>query len=219
MGLPEKFDKRLKHNLGLRAVWPPGSSIQVGDVLQRADGIFNPIANLKDDFGITYRKEKTSKERTLTFQAQGVSTTIMQLGSNVTETGLDANANAELKIDFNKEETYFIRTPQLTGKGIDNLFKVGRDIAGTPDWRHGDYYIAWRVYSAKSFLFLGNLAKKRTIKFGGTGSAIIKLLTLGATAGITKVSQSSVSVEIVGVQGAIAMAVAKVKSDGRIDFK
>lgn len=101
--------------------------------MQRADGIFNPIANLKDDFGITYRKEKTSKERTLTFQAQGVSTTIMQLSSNVTETGLDANANAELKIDFNKEETYFIRTPQLTGKGIDNLFRVGRDIAGTPD--------------------------------------------------------------------------------------
>jgi hypothetical protein len=218
LGLPEKFDKRLKNSLGLRAAWPPGSPIEVGDVLLRDDGIFKPIGSLKHDFGVTYRKEAVSKERSVTFQAQGVSTSILQLGVEVSWAAIDPNAMAEVKIDFNREETYLIRTPQLTGRGIDNMIKVGRQVAQLDEWRHGDYYIAWRVYSATDFAFLGNLAKQRTVKFGGKGSAIVKLLTFGATAGVSKVSQSSVAVEIVGEKGPIAVGVAKIKDDGRVDF-
>ena len=32
MGLPSKFDKRVKKQLGLRAVWLPGTVIELGDI-------------------------------------------------------------------------------------------------------------------------------------------------------------------------------------------
>jgi hypothetical protein len=215
MGLPEKFDKRLKNNLGLRAVWLPGTEIELGDVLQHKDGIFRPIANLSD-FGVRFRSKKLGAKASLKFQARGVSSTILQAGIAVDPTQIDARADAEFKVEFKSKNTYFIRTPQLAGVGISNLMKVGKAIKELPDWRYKEYFIAWRVYRASEFVFLGSQSKNRTVRFGGLGSAILDFLTVGASANVAKVTASSVAVEIIGEGGPVAMNIARIKKDGQI---
>lgn len=214
MGLPEKFDNRLKDNLGLRAVWLPGTEIGLGDVLRHKDGIFRRIANLSH-FGVPFLSKELSKKMSLTFQARGVTSTVLQAGAEVDPLHIDAKAKAEFKIEFKSKDTYFIRTPQLTGVGIDNLVKVGRAITKLPDWRYRDYFIASGVYRAKEFLFLGSRSKNKTIRFGGTGSAILDFINVGASAKVAKVSASSVGVEIIGEGGPVAMNVVRFKKDGQ----
>jgi hypothetical protein len=216
MSLPKKFDERLR-NAGLRAVWLPGSSIELGDVLQREDGIFNPIENISN-MGVTYKKEKIPKDRTLCFQAQGVSSTVMQGGVEVDIMGMDVGANATVNIEFANKDGYFIRTPQLTGVGIDNLLKVGKQIASMSEWNHGKYYLAWRVLSAKDFVFIGSEQKNRKIGFLGAGRAVLKFLTLGLTAGINEASSSAGLIRVFGTGGPVAIKVVRIKKSGEIDF-
>lgn len=219
MSLPKKFDDRLKTALGMRAVWEPGSSMDLGDVLQRENGIFRPIADLKKDFGIKYRRESLSREKSLAFQARGVSTKVLQAGAEVALDKLDVKAQAELEIKFGGQDGYLIRTPMLTGVGIDNLFSVGKQLRKNPDWNRGKFYIAWRVYSAREFLFLGNQSRNRSIKLGGLGSAILEFLTFGLSGKVSRISSSDLTVEIIGKGGPVAMGVARVKNDrGEIAF-
>ncbi len=218
MGLPKKFDDRLKTALGMRAVWTPGSPMDLGDVLQREDGIFRPIANLSD-FGVTYRRETLSKEKSLAFQARGVSTKVLQAGAEIDLSKIDVKAQAELEIKFDRIDSYLIRTPMLTGVGIDNLFSVGKQLKNHPDWNHGKFYIAWRVYRAQEFLFLASSRGNKRIKLGGLGRAILKFMTFGISGKIDRLSKSELTIEIIGKGGPVSMAVAKVKNDrGDIDF-
>jgi hypothetical protein len=215
MGLPEKFDERLKSNLGLRAVWLPGTEIALGDILRHEDGIFRRIANLSD-FGVPFRSKKLGGNISLKFQARGVSSTLLQAGAEVDPAHIDAKAKAEFKIEFKSKNTYFIRTPELAGVEIGNLIKVGKALKGHPDWRYNEYFIASGVYQAKEFVFLGSQSKNKTIRFGGLGSAILEFLTLGASANVAKVTTSSVTVEIIGKGGPVAMNIARFKKDGQI---
>lgn len=215
MGLPEKFDNRLKENLALRAVWLPGTEIELGAVMQHEDGKFRRVANLSD-FGVPFRSRKLSGKVSLAFQARGVRSTVLQAGAEVDPMHIDAKAKAEFKIEFKSKDTYFIRTPQLSAVGISNLLRVGRAIKELPGWRHKDYFIASEVYRAKEFLFLGSRSKNKTIRFGGLGSAILDFINVGASAKVARVSASSVGVEIIGEGGPVAMNVARFKKDGRI---
>lgn len=215
MGLPEKFDKRLKNNLGLRAVWLPGTEIGLGDILQRNKGIFEPIGNLSD-FGVNFRSKKLGGKMSLKFQARGVSSTVLQAGIKIDPTQIDAKADAELKVEFKNKNTYFIRTPQLAGVGISDLMKVGKAIKNLPDWRYKEYFIAWRVYRAKEFVFLGNQSRNRTVRLRGLGSGILDFLTLGASANVARVTAGSVTIEMIGEGGPVAMSTTRIKKDGQI---
>jgi hypothetical protein len=215
MGLPERFDNRLKNNLGLRAVWLPGTEIQLGDVLKRKEGIFEPIGNL-GDFGVNFRSKELGGKMSLKFQARGVSSTVLQGGVQINPTQIDAKADAELKIEFKSENTYFIRTPQLVGVGISNLMEVGKAVKVLPNWRYKEYYIASKVYRAKEFVFLGSQSKNRTVRFRGLGNAILDFLTVGASTNLARVTESNVTIEIIGEGGPVAMGIARIKKDGQI---
>lgn len=215
MGLPRKFDQRLKRNMALHAVWPPGNPIELGDVLQRQDGVFRPIDNL-DGFNVRFRRRRGRGERSMNFQAAGVSTTIVQAGAKARLDAVDRSAGASVEISFNRENTYFIRTPKLAMVGIDDMRKVARTLRDHPDWRFGAYYVAWQVYSAKDFAFLASEKKNRKIVLEGKGDAVQKFLTVGASAGMTRTSSSSITFEILGTGGPVAIALAKIRRNGRI---
>lgn len=216
MSLPSKYDRRIKLAMGMRAVWEPGTTIALGDVVTLKDGIFTDIAHLKKDFAVGFRSGR-SQDKSLTLNARGVSTTVVQGGVSVPDlASLAPTAKADASIQFERRDTYFLRTPELKGKDIDNLRQVGRAVAKIPDWSHRDYYIVWKVLSAKQFTFLGNLSKKRAINFSGTGRAIIKFLTLGLSAGVAKTSTVDMDIEIVGAGGPIVIGVTRVKKNGQL---
>ena len=215
MGLPGKFDGRLKRNLGVRAVWLPGSEIVLGTVLQRRDEAFLPIASL-GDFGVTFAPRSMLNQVSLTFQARGVSSTVVQAGAQVDLSRIDTKANAEIEIGFKREATYLIRTPTLSGEEIGSLLTIGNALKEAPGWNHSRYFVVAGVYRAGEFLFLGSQTGNQTVRFGGRGDAIRDFLTVGASANVARTSSSSVSIEIVGRGGPVAMRVVRFKRDGRV---
>jgi hypothetical protein len=207
-----RYDKHLVRSLGLHAVWEPGSSVSLGDVVTRKAGIFVDVGRLSDD-GVTFRTEK-SQTRSLNLTSQGVRTVLFQGQVQVPSPGdLKPAVAATLDIQFEKQQTYFLRTPELTGEEIGDLRVVGRKIAKLTDWRFADYYVVWKVLSAKSFTFLGSLKAKRSVTVSGSGAAIAKFLANGATVGITKAA--SVDMEIVGSGGAVALGVTRIAKNGQ----
>jgi len=217
MSLPGKFDRQVKRGLGLRAVWPPGDPVEIGDVMTRQNGIFRPIDNLAN-FGVEMVLQQFPDQRSLNFQASGTSTTIIQGGAEIDPTQIDADVAAKVVVEFGKGDSYFIRTSELGGVEIEDVRSVARQLRDHPEWRHGKYSIAWQLYLAESFTCLGTTQKNRKISFSGKGRAVLKFLTVGATAGLTRTSSSAVSVDLAGKRGPIAMAVLRVRKDGEVVF-
>lgn len=203
--------------MGLHAVWPPGNPVELGDVLQRRDGIFRPVDDLSS-FQVKFRRQRFKDQRAISLQASGVSETVIQGGGEVDANQVDGEARATLEISFARENSYFIRTPALSGLEMEDLRRVGRSLRNHPEWQHRRFYVAWQIYSAGEFLFLGSESRNRKVSFSGKGRAILKLLSLGATANITRSSKSNVSVAVVGKGGPIAMALARVRRNGEIEF-
>lgn len=215
MSLPTKYDRRIKRALNLRAVWEPGDSISLGDIVTRdRRGIFTDEGRLSD-FGLVFRKKK-SRGKSLSFNAQGVSTALFQNGAQVDAAILNKNAAASVEVQFNREDSYMLRTPVLKGEDIDNLLQLGRAIKNVPGWEFRRFYIVWKVLTATKFTFLGSHRKGRSIKFSGKGSAVLNFLNVGATAGLTASGTQSLEVKIVGEGGPVVMGVARVRKNGRI---
>jgi len=215
MGLPKKFDDRLRRNLGLRSVWLPGSETLLGTVLQRSDESYLPIASLSE-FDVSFKSRSMLGQVSLAFQARGVSSTVVQAGAKVNLNQIDTMANAELEIEFKREATYLIRTPRLSGEEISNLLAVGKALKDVSGWNHVRYFVVAGVYRASEFLFLGSEAGNKTVRFSGRGDAVQDFLTVGASANITRSSSSSVSIEMVGQGGPVAMRVVRFKRNGRV---
>jgi len=212
--LPVKYDKRLMQVLGYRAVWEPGASISLGDIVTRKNGIFTDIDRLSDH-GVTFRKE-TRKEAELSLNAQGVSETLFQFGAEVPSAAdLVPSAKASLTIKFNSENSYHLKTTKLTGADIGNLAAVGRQIAQLDGWRFRDYYVVWRILIAKDFTFLGSIRRNREVSFSGTGKAIVKYLESGVSTHISRTRSMKLDLELIGATGPIAIGVTRFKQNGR----
>lgn len=218
MSLAKKYDKRLRNEMSFRAVWPPGTNIALGDVLVFQNGVFHPVAGLKD-FDIPFTPEPALKFGGLRLNAVGVRNRIIQGGADVSLARLDLGAKAELRIAFSGEEGYFLRTPDLTGTQIDNLLGVANRVSSSSDWKPGKYFIAHTVYHADEFVFLGSKGRNRSMKFSGAGKAIVSFLTLGLAGGLERTSAQKLTVEIIGQAGPVAVGVARIKRNGEIEFR
>ena len=215
MSLPKKYDERIRKNLGLRAVWLPGTNIKLGDVLWLKDGIFVPITNLRK-LKVNFESEKLSDNISLKFQARGVSSSILQGGAKIKPINIDLKADAELEIQFNREDTYFVRTPKITGYTITNILTVAQNIIKIPDWNNKRNFIAWNVYKAGKFIFLGNEGGNATVRVQGTGKAILDFLKVGVSAKVARVTSSNTNIELIGERGPVAMRVIRVRKNGDI---
>ena len=210
-----KYDRRLRSVLGYRAVWEPGATISLGDVVTRKRGLFTDVARLSD-WGVRFRRERRREAR-LTLNAQGVSETLLQLGAEVAGVSdLKPDIEAELKIRFGQSHSYCLKTTSLSGEDIGDMARVGRRITAIEDWRFRDYWVVWRVLVAKDFTFLGSMGKNREISLAGSGKSIAKFLESGVSGALERSSSRKLDLEIIGSQGPIAIGVTRIRKDGRL---
>ena len=215
MSLPQKYARRIRRVLGLRAVWQPGAVIDLGDIAVLRRGVFVPVEALSD-FGVSFRT-KRGKQTELTLNSQGVSETLIQAGNRLEDIGdLKPGPKARLEIGFDRSNTYYLRTPELNAVAMDNLAAVGRAVAKLPGWDFARNYIVWKVLRAKQFTFIGSLKKNRKIVFSGSGRALTRFLGSGVSAGITRTAGTKLDLEMIGAGGPVAIGVTRVRRDGRL---
>ncbi len=215
MSLPQKYARRIRRVLGLRAVWQPGAVIELGDIVTLRRGIFVPVEALSD-YGIRFRR-KRARAAELVLHSQGVSETLFQAGREIDGTDdLEPDVGATLEIRFERDNAYSLRTPKLASTAMDNLGAVGRAVARVPGWDFGRSYVVWKVLRADQFTFIGSRRRNRGITFAGSGKAVGRLLRSGRSTGLTRSSSRKLDLEIVGQGGAIAIGVTRVRRDGRL---
>jgi len=215
MSLPQKYDRRIRRVLRLRAVWQPGAVIDLGDVVTLRRGVFVPVEAFSD-FRVSFRR-KRGKEAELTLNSRGVSETLIQAGEQLdSAAALKPNLRAQLEIRFDRSNAYYLRTPKLGSVVMDNLASVGRTVATLDSWDFARNYIVWKVLEAEQFTFIGSREKNRKIVFSGQGKALTRLLTAGISTGITRTSSKKLDLEIVGTGGPVAIGVTRVRRDGRL---
>lgn len=215
MNLIKKYDKTLRRRVALRAVWLPGTIVKPGDILLAMNDALTAVGNLGDE-KIDYTVSSIGQTQSINLQSNGVSRTLVQNGATVSLAGLDTEAEAELKLTFKEEDSYFLRTPALSGEGLDQAMTVARKIAKIASWDHLQNYVVHKVWSAEDFVFLGNMESEGEIVFSGKGAFVKGLLENGFSTGLTRTGSQSMSLEIMGKSGALVMQVFRVKRNGDI---
>jgi hypothetical protein len=213
--LPEAFDKQLFRSLNARAVWLPGGSVMLGDVVVRRRGVFNKVAHI-NSFGAQMQTLSHS-DVSLDLSSTSVSQKLFQAGAELSGTAnLDLAADASVKLEFTGKSQFLLKTPTLAGGSIQNMLEIAGKVAPLANWQHDKFFIVHELYTAVDWSFLGTKEKSAAIEFTGKGAAVLSFVTAGVTLGLK--SSGSIEVKILGKGGAIAQNVARVKRDGQLIF-
>lgn len=215
MSLPKAYNRHLMDNLGLRAVWEPGSALPLGAIVARREaGVFTQLADLAQH-EIPFIQASSQKKK-LSLESEGTKQRIIQGGAEIAPGQLDLEAQAELKLSFNGASQFMLKTDELIGTKITNLEAVADKAAKVPGWDFDRHCIVSEVFIATSFSFLGTRTKSSEVSFAGKASGIISFLTLGLNLDLQKSGKASV--ELIGQGGPVAMVLARVKENGDPTF-
>jgi hypothetical protein len=204
----------MKKIWGMHAIWLPGKKLKAGDIVQRSqDGTYERVGNLKQDFAITTTKTRSESLKT-GFKSAGTKTRLIQAGVDVSQAQVKAEAKAEIEFEFTKSESFSVATPVGTVETLDNLLGIAAKIAALDGWNHRRWLVVREVLTVKGFTVLCSSSAGKKIKFSGKGKAVLDFVNFGLSAGITRSGSSSVDVEFVGKNGALAMDLAKIRKNG-----
>ncbi len=215
MSLVKKYDKTLRRRVALRAVWLPGTEVRVGDIMLLKDGALVSVGNLEGE-NIPYSVSSIGDAHSLSLKSKGVSQLLIQNGAKISLSKLDTALDAELKISFKEENSYFLRTPVMSGVGMNMAMNIAREIAKLTNWDHLRNYVVHKIWRAEDFSFLGNLEGTSEVSFEGKGEFIKNIITNGISSGLSKTNSKSMNFEVMGKSGPIVMQVFRVKRNGDI---
>lgn len=210
--LPETFDKHLRKAINARAVWLPGSPVQIGDIMIKKDDLFKQVGHVSE-FGATIRSA-AHVDISLDLSSKLVTQKVFQFGAEIGKDQLDLSAEASVKYEFAGASEFILKTPSLSGLSIQNLLSIGAQLAGKPGWNHGDFFIVAETYGAADWTFLGAKEASRSFDVSGKGAGILSFLTAGISAGVK--TSGTVDVKLTGKSGMIGMNLVRVKDDGSI---
>jgi hypothetical protein len=216
MNLARKYDRTLQRRYSFRAVWLPGTDIRVGDILILKDGALVSVGNIGNE-GIPFGEEAVGEMDSLDIKSTGVSKTLLQNGAMVALSEIDASAEAELNISFNNENSYFLKTSKLSGRGMVSALSVARKIAKVANWDFQRNYVVHQVYHAEDFAFLGSAAKNSSVTFKGSGKAVRNFIEAGISANLSRTGSQNLSIEVTDKGGgAVVLRLFRIKRNGGI---
>jgi hypothetical protein len=216
MSIARKYDNTLRKKYSLRAIWFPGTKLVIGDIMMLKDGAFVQYGKLRD-FNITFDKPKELLDiASISIRSTGVSQSIIQAGAKLSLDKLDMALDAELKIAFNADNSYLLKTPKLTGVGMDSAIKVAKKISDIPTWDYRKYYVVKEVYHAKDFVFLASEEKGHDIVIKGKGKAISNIIENGISANLALSGDKEDVLSLTGEAGPVVMRLFRLKRNGDI---
>jgi hypothetical protein len=216
MNLTRKYDRTLQRRYSFRAVWLPGTDIKIGDILILKDGALVSVGNIGNE-GISFEEEVIADMDSLDIKSTGVAKTLLQNGTKVSLDEIETSGEVELKISFNEENSYFLKTSKLSGKGMVSALNIARQVAKLANWDFQRNYVVHQVYHAEELTFLGSAAKDSALTFKGSAEAIVNFIKRGNSADLSRSGSQNLSIEVTDkVGGAVVMRLFRVKRNGEM---
>jgi hypothetical protein len=215
MNLARKYDRTLQRRYSFRAVWLTGTDIKIGDILILKDGALVSVGNIGKE-GISFEEEGIADMNSLDIKSTGVSKTLLQNGTKVELEEIKTSGDVELKISFDKENSYFLKTSQLSGKGMVSALSIARQIAKLANWNFQRNFVVHQVYLAEDFTFLGSSTDDDSVTYKGSAEAVRDFIEGGSSTELTRTGSQSLSIEVTDKagEGAVVMRLFRVKRNG-----
>jgi len=207
MGTPKKFNEVIQEHLHAHAAWLPiTNTYRLGDYGLIADGVFNKIGNIKDDFGVTY-EEGVGPDANLDFVSANTTVVNTVAGAKV-DVIPEGAIGVKVTYKFNDARSFLVKAPTIKVKTIENLNKLAGQLQSRNDWE-SKWRVVWQTYHAENSLLISTLAEGGEVGFSGEAAAL-KQLHLGDVSANLSISDSkSLGLTMMGKAGVIALGLFK----------
>ncbi len=209
MGVPSKFNDIIQKHLHAHAAWLPiSNNYKLGDYGIIADGVFNKMGNIQDDFGITFQ-EGAGPDVSLDFVSSDTTVISTVAGAQV-DVIPEGAIGVKVSYKFNKSSSFLVKAANINVKAIENLNKVVSQLQARSDWE-SKWRIVWQTYNAQNAAILSTIADGTAVDFSGDAKAL-KQLQLGDVSASIGVNVSrELGLKLIGKAGIIALGLFKLR--------
>lgn len=208
MGMPNQFNDIIQKHLDVFAAWIPiVNKYALGDYGIFADGVFDRLGNITDDFGITF-KTGSGSEASIDFTSANAR--VIKFNANAEVPVIPEGAvDARIDIEFQSEKSFLVKSPTITVVTIDNVNAVGNQLKQLKDW-DGKWKVVHKVYNAVDAVIVSTIAAGTKLTFTGNANALEQLKLGSASVNIN--TSRELGLKINGKNGVIGLGLFMVKS-------
>lgn len=206
-GIVDIYQEQVRTNWDLRANWPPGSPLDIGDYGTLDNGVFKRIGNIKDDYKIKFRVKKdpagTDIDKFCSSKAHNID---LKIKADASGAGVPLATGMSIK--FADRNVVFIdardcRYDSIVGAPEVNLSIIKASEAGTWDL---DYYYVTRVMRARQATVIITMDKNATIDLDLEASTPIPVSKfMPSMPGLTSSNVTNIGFKEIGKAGMALM--------------
>ncbi len=208
----------MRHNFQLHIAWLPlATAFRLGDYGSWRGGVFVPLGNVVDDFGL---KLDTIDGGTIALDFVSKGVVVAEVEAQVAaETRPFADGEVGLKIKAKNSNSFVIKAPSLVSTRISNVAAIA---AKLQDLRHRNQGRRWRaryklvteLFTGKGVTMLATTEADTTISLRGVAKTPQQLLGGQAEASVS--ANKSLGLSFVGAEGPVALRLIRVSGRGPI---
>lgn len=209
MGIPKKFNDIVQQHLHAHAAWLPLlNKYRLGDYGLIADGVFNKIGNIKDDFGVTFEEEE-GPQASLDFVSSN--TTVVNTVGNVQVDVIPEGAvGVNVSYKFNDAQSFLVKAAKIKVRAIANLNKLVGQLQSRSDWE-SKWRVVWQAYHAEDAAVLSTIAAGTDVNFTGDAKALKKFHLGDVSASLGVSVSKELGLKVIGKGGVIALGLFKLR--------
>jgi hypothetical protein len=206
MKIPNAFNDIIKNHLNVNAAWLPiTNTFQLGDYGIFSDGVFMQLGNIKE-FGIEFDTAE-GPDSSINFTSSETSVINFSGGAQV-DVIPPAAVDAKVTMKFGNKGSFFVKSPLIKVKVMQNINQVGARLKDTDGWKR-KWKVVHQVYHAKDAAIFSTIAADTDLTFSGNVQAL-RELNLGE-ASINVNTSKEMGLEMHGKAGSIALGLFKLR--------
>lgn len=218
--LARALGRVMRKNFRMNAAWLPLTTpFRLGDYGLWRGGVFSPLGNVADDFGVTVDAED-GEPVSLDFESKGV----VVVDDEVSASGSTKGANVVdgevgLVIRASQSQSFVIKAPSLTSRRMTNVAKVAdqidrlRDADKGPPWSWR-YKIVTEIFTGDNVTILATIESDTTIRLSGKADTAREILNAAVKADVS--ADKSLGLSFLGATGPVGLRLARIKNSGRV---
>lgn len=218
--LARALGRVMRRNFKMNAAWLPLTTpFRLGDYGLWRGGVFQPLGNVTDDFGVKVDADD-GEPITLDFESKGVVVVDEDAGASGTTKGANVvDGEVGLVIRAAQSQSFVIKAPTLTSRRMTNVAKVAaaidalRDDDKGPPWSWR-YKIVTEIFTGENVTILATIESDTTIRLTGKADTAREVLSAAIKADVS--ADKSLGLSFTGAAGPVGIRLVRVKNSGRV---
>jgi len=214
--LARSFGRVMRQNFRLHVAWLPlTTAFRLGDYGRWRGGVFQPLGNVVDDFGVTI-EEVEGETIALDFVSEGVVLADVDVAGKA-KTEQIADGEVGLKIQAKASKSFVIKAPGLASNRVGNVAAIAAKLDRMrrrddgPRW-FSRYKMVTEVFYGENVTILATLEANTTIELRGRAKTSRGLLDGGVETTVS--ADKSLGISFVGSEGPVGLRLVRVRQSG-----